>query len=89
EQDFKTFSEKYKTWRENLIREVDRITPSYAHLFNVLDKYRLNIPDNWQNISDLEKEKTKIGDQISAYTERIYKFVSEFSGLNLSNRVKK
>lgn len=88
-QKFMEFTIKYKEWRDKLISEVGIISPSYAHLFRVLDKYKLVIPQNWNEISDLDQERIKTADQISEYTKRIYHFVAQFSRENLSNRVKK
>jgi len=86
-EDYKKFHSQFVEWRDRLILEIAKVSPSQASIFRVLGtvQFKASI-EGYQG--DAKKELEKLLGIITDYTERIKKMVDRFSLENLSNRVK-
>ena len=82
------FEKQFDKWRDNLISEVRKISPSQASIFQVLGTYQRVTVSAYQGSVGGEELRKMLG-IIVEYTERIKEFVDRFSLENLANRVKK
>ncbi len=87
-EDLKKFQDQFLKWRDKVISEIKKVSPSQASIFQVLGLVRFDVSINgYQGEVKAELEKTLR--EVADYADRMKEFVDRFSVENLTNRVKK
>ena len=87
EVDYNAFHARFVEWRDRLIPEIEKISPSQASIFKVLGTFPFTEPiDGFPDVT--KYNLAFLLGIIREYTNRIKDMVDRFSLENLSNRVK-